>query len=213
MADCTNWSFVLSKFLQSHYSGRMSRKGEEPTVAQSVGPRLRRARRRRGLTLAALAERVGMSESFLSQLERGLTGASLDSLQRLTRALDVRIADLFEEDHVRNPAVLTPAARPVLDVWKLGQKMLLTPRWAEHLEVLICHLEPGGATAEKPYTHGDSEELFLLLEGIVDLELDGQLHRMQPGDSITYRSSAPHRVLNRGEGDAEGLWAISPPSF
>jgi transcriptional regulator with XRE-family HTH domain len=183
------------------------------SLASDVGRRLRSARRRRGLTLAALATSAGMSESFLSQLERGLTGASLDSLQRLTQALDIRVGDLFEADDVHSPRVLRADSRPVLELWHLGAKTLLTPRWSEQLEVLICRLEPDGATGDEPYTHGDSDEMFLVLEGVVDLELDGELHRMTVGDSITYRSSVPHRVINRGEGDAEGLWAISPPSF
>ncbi|HEY3772828.1 MAG TPA: XRE family transcriptional regulator [Solirubrobacteraceae bacterium] len=185
----------------------------EGSLAGQVGRRLRTARRRRGLTLAALAGRAGMSESFLSQLERGLTGASLDSLQRLTQALDIRVGDLFETSEVDSPRVLHPEQRPVMELWHLGAKTLLTPRWSEDLEVLICRLEPEGSTGDEPYTHGDSDELFLVLEGVVDLELDGRLHRMTAGDSITYRSSVPHRVINRGDGDAEGLWAISPPSF
>jgi transcriptional regulator with XRE-family HTH domain len=191
-------------------TGRATRDG---SLASDVGRRLRSARRRRGLTLAALATSAGMSESFLSQLERGLTGASLDSLQRLTQALEIRVGDLFDADDVHTPHVLHPDARPVLELWHLGSKTLLTPRWSEQLEVLICRLEPDGATGDEPYTHGDSDEMFLVLEGIVDLELDGELHRMTTGDSITYRSSVPHRVINRGDGDAEGLWAIAPPSF
>jgi transcriptional regulator with XRE-family HTH domain len=187
--------------------------GAQPSLTDGVGRQLRTIRRRKGLTLAAVASLAGISESFLSQLERGRTGASLESLQRLTQALGVRVADLFEVDGGQNPAVLTRDRRPELDVWNLGRKMLLTPRWSEHLEVLICRLEPGGATSEQPYTHGDSEELFLVLEGVVDLELGGATHRMQVGDSIAYRSSTPHRVINRGEGCAEGMWAISPPSF
>jgi transcriptional regulator with XRE-family HTH domain len=182
-------------------------------LTDGIGRHLRRVRHRHGLTLAAVAAQAGMSESFLSQLERGRTGVSLDSLTRLTQALGIRVADLFEPDHTRDAQVLHADSRPVLDVWQLGRKMLLTPRSCEHLEVLMCQLDPGGTTGQEPYTHGDSDELFLLLEGVVDLQLDGRLHRMQPGDSITYRSSVPHRVMNRGEGGAEGLWAISPSSF
>ncbi len=186
---------------------------DDGSLAEQVGRRLRSARRRRGLTLATLASRAGMSESFLSQLERGLTGASLDSLQRLTHALEIRVGDLFETSEIDGPRVLHPEQRPVMELWHLGAKTLLTPRWSEDLEVLICRLEPDGSTGDEAYTHGDSDELFLVLDGVVDLELDGQLHRMTTGDSITYRSSVPHRVINRGDGDAEGLWAISPPSF
>lgn len=185
----------------------------ETSVADGVGRHLRRIRRRRGLTLAAVAAASGTSESFLSQLERGRTGASLDTLARLAQALGIRVADLFEPDDANNPVVLHAADRPVLHLWHLGSKALLTPRACEHLEVFVCRLEPGGATAEQPYQHGDSDELFLLLEGEVELELGEERHLMRTGDSITYRSSTPHRVVNRGDGVAEGLSVISPPSL
>ena len=59
------------------------------SVAQEVGRRLRRVRRRRRMTLAAVASAADTSESFLSQLERGQTGASLDTLARLAHALNI----------------------------------------------------------------------------------------------------------------------------
>jgi DNA-binding XRE family transcriptional regulator len=182
-------------------------------LADGAGRYLRRLRQRRGLTLASLAAQVGLSESFLSQLERGRTGVSLDSLARLAHALDIRVADLFEPDHTRGAHVVRGDARPQLDVWHLGRKTLLTPRRCEHLEVMICRLEPGGATGEEPFTHGDSDELLLILEGAIDLELDSDVHHLEASDSITFRTSVPHRTVNRSGQVAEGLWVISPPSF
>lgn len=183
------------------------------SVAQEVGRRLRRVRRRRRMTLAAVASAADTSESFLSQLERGQTGASLDTLARLAHALNIRVADLFETDPVSQSEVLAAGERPVLHVWHLGVKTLLTPRSCEHLEVLGCHLDPGGMTGEEPYTHDDSDELFLVLEGEVRLELGDRVHEMRPGDCITYRSSTPHRVINDNDEAAEALWIIGPPSF
>ena len=66
-------------------------------------------------------------------------------------------------------------SRPVRDVWHLTHKMPLTPRTSEHFEVLICRLEPQGATGDERYSNGDSDELFLLFEGLVDLQLRDQL--------------------------------------
>jgi transcriptional regulator with XRE-family HTH domain len=185
----------------------------EPSLNDSVGRHLRRVRQRRGMTLAAVAAEARMSESFLSQLERGLTGASLDTLARLAQALGIKIADLLEPDLARDPILLRKDERPLMHSWQLGTKELLTPKWAEHLEVCTCKLEPGGSTGEEAYTHGDSEELFLLLRGTVEIELGERVLRLAPGDSVTYRSSMPHRVVNCGDELAEGLWVISPPSF
>ena len=57
-------------------------------------------------------------------------------------------------------------------------------------------LEVGGSTGDEPYAHGDSEELFVVLSGSVQLELGGEVYELERGDSIDYRSSTPHRVTN-----------------
>jgi mannose-6-phosphate isomerase-like protein (cupin superfamily) len=109
--------------------------------------------------------------------------------------------------------VLRRDERPSLAFGILGRKLLLTPRPLEHLEVFVGELEVGGSTGGEPYAHGDSEELFLVMTGRVQLELGGDLHELKSGDSIDYRSSTPHRVVNLGKGRAEVMWIISPPSY
>jgi transcriptional regulator with XRE-family HTH domain len=179
-----------------------------------LGERLREIRHLRRRTLKAVAERADVSESFLSQVERGKASASVASLTRIATALGVTVADLFEPDGARRPPrVLRREARPVLGFGDLGRKYLLTPRPLEHLEVFVGELDPGGSTGDEPYTHGDSEELFVVLSGRVHLQLGEQVHELEPGDSIDYRSSTPHRATNAGDTQAEVMWVISPPSY
>jgi transcriptional regulator with XRE-family HTH domain len=178
-----------------------------------VGERLRALRRFRRCTLRTIAARSGLSESFLSQVERGRSSASIASLRRIADALGISMADLFEPDGIPGPRVLRRDERPALSFGILGRKLLLTPRPLHHLEVFAGELEPGGSTGAQPYAHGDSEELFVVLSGSVQLELGGDLFELERGDSIDYRSSTPHRVSNVGEGVAEVMWIISPPSY
>ena len=179
-----------------------------------VGERLRAIRHLRRATLKAVAERAGLSESFLSQIERGKANASIGSLTQIAAALGVHVADLFEPHSSRaEPRVLRRGSRPVLAFGNLGRKYLLTPRPLEHLEVFAAELEPGGSTGDEPYTHGDSEELFVVLSGCVHLQLGERLYQLEDRDSIDYRSSTPHRVMNAGDGIAEVMWVISPPSY
>jgi transcriptional regulator with XRE-family HTH domain len=180
----------------------------------NVGERLRAIRHLRRATLKSIAERAELSESFLSQVERGRTSASVASLARIAAALGVNVADLFEPVGFRaHPRVLHRESRPALEFGKLGRKYLLTPRPLEHLEVFAAELDPGGSTGDEPYTHGDSEELFVVLSGRVHLQLGERLYELEQGDSIDYRSSIPHRVSNAGEEVAEVIWVISPPSY
>jgi transcriptional regulator with XRE-family HTH domain len=178
-----------------------------------VGERLRDIRRLRRATLKTIADRAGVSESFLSQVERGRASASIASLRRIANALGVSVADLFEPDGPPRPRVLRRDERPSLAFGILGRKLLLTPRPLSHLEVFVGELDPGGSTGAEPYAHGDSEELFVVIAGTVQLELGGDVHELEAGDSIDYRSSMTHRVTNVGEERAEVMWIISPPSY
>jgi len=178
-----------------------------------VGERLRALRRSRRATLRTVAERSGLSESFLSQVERGRSSASIESLRRVADALGVSMADLFEPGGLPGPRVLRRDERPALSFGVLGKKLLLTPRPLHHLEVFAGELEVGGSTGTEPYAHGDSEELFVVLSGTVQLELGGELFELERGDSIDYRSSTPHRISNTGQDLAEVMWIISPPSY
>jgi transcriptional regulator with XRE-family HTH domain len=186
----------------------------ERAAEVNVGERLRAIRHLRRATLRTIAERAGLSESFLSQVERGKASASIASLTRIAAALGVNVADLFEPHGSRaHPRVLQRERRPALAFGNLGRKYLLTPRPLEHLEVFAAELDPGGSTGDEPYTHGDSEELFVVLSGRVHLQLGEQIYELRQGDSIDYRSSAPHRVTNPGDEVAEVMWVISPPSY
>ena len=185
----------------------------EVTAEVDVGERLRDIRRLRRCTLRTVAERSGLSESFLSQVERGRSSASIGSLRRIAEALGVTVADLFEPSGPPRPRVLRRDERPALAFGILGRKLLLTPRPLSQLEVFVGELDVGGSTGAEPYSHGDSEELFVVLSGRVQLELGGELHELESGDSIDYRSSTPHRVANVGEELAEVMWIISPPSY
>jgi transcriptional regulator with XRE-family HTH domain len=179
-----------------------------------LGERLRSIRHRRRATLKEVADRAAISESFLSQIERGRVGASIATLQRIAGALGVGLPDLFEPDGDRTrPRVLRRERRPALAFGVLGRKFLLTPRPLENLEVFIAELDVGGATADEAYTHGDSEELVVCLDGTIELHLGEEVHELGPGDSIFYRSSVPHRVVNSGKDVAEVMWIISPPSL
>lgn len=178
-----------------------------------VGERLRVIRNRRRQTLREVADRAGLSESFLSQVERGRASASVASLRRIADALGVAISDLFQPVEASRPRVLRRDDRPSLAFGILGRKLLLTPKPLDHLEVFVGELDPEGSTGAEQYAHGDSEELFVVIRGTVQLELGDDVFELEAGDSIDYRSTVPHRISNLGQDVAEVMWIISPPSY
>jgi DNA-binding GntR family transcriptional regulator/DNA-binding XRE family transcriptional regulator len=76
-----------------------------------VGQKLRELRRSRDVTLETLAERAGLSASFLSQLERGRAGASLSSLQRIAEALEIQLSEILDPPSSPQPDVSLQRSR------------------------------------------------------------------------------------------------------
>src|ERR1043166_8278833 len=102
-------------------------------VHLELGERLRAIRQLRRRTLREIAEAAQISESFLSQLERGRTNATIATLQRLSTALGIEVSDLFATNAPR-PRVLRRGAREFVSWGDAGRKALLTPKPFHALE-------------------------------------------------------------------------------
>ena len=178
-----------------------------------VGVRLRLVRRARRRTLREVAEASGISESFLSQLERGLANASVATLRRVAGTLGVSIGDLFQEPGGSGPRVLRAVGRPVLAFGLFGRKYHLHSAPDRAFDIFVCEFEPGGSTGAEPYAHGDSEEIAVVLDGAAQLMLGGEIFELAQDDSIVYRSSMPHRLIADGSAGARVLFVSTPPSF
>jgi transcriptional regulator with XRE-family HTH domain len=178
----------------------------------SLGPRLRAYRQMRKITLRQVAEQAEVSVSFLSQLERGASGASIPTLRLIAEALGLTLADLFSAVPVPAHRVMRAADRPVIHATGV-EKFMLTRRPLQHLEVFEGVLRDGARVGGSTHSHGDSQELLLVLEGSVRLLLDDEEHELDSGDSIEYRSSSNHCVVNDSGARASVLWIISPPSL
>ena len=170
-------------------------------------------RQLRRKTLREIADAAGLSESFLSQVERGRTNVSISSLQRIAAALGVDVSDVFARDGAETPRVVHRRERELVSFGSQARKALLTPKPFHAVEVVAAEFEPGGSTGTEPYAHGDSEEVFFVVRGTVELQLGDETHELGPGDSAQYRSSTLHRVRNCGAARAEVLFVISPPSY
>lgn len=177
----------------------------------TVGLHLRRLRKARGLSLRELAEASRLSVGFVSQIERGLSSPSLRTLTRLADSLSVGIGELFSEDGTAKDGdrqvVARPADQPTVDLSASGiVKRWITPfERVPRLDIYILELETGAASGELPYVH-EGEEAGLVLEGGLELFLDGRRHVLGEGDSFRFESDRPHRFINAGSRPARVLW-------
>jgi quercetin dioxygenase-like cupin family protein len=71
-------------------------------------------------------------------------------------------------------------------------------------------LQPSGGSGEEPYSH-EGEECGVVLEGRLELRIDGSVYRLSEGDSFHFESTLPHGFRNPGDGPARILWITTPP--
>lgn len=182
-----------------------------PAEAASLpGPRLRRLRVRRGLSLAQVARATGVSVGFLSALERGQMRASVATLRRIARFYRTNILSLFETEG-NALRLVRPNQRKILET-NAGVRMELLAWGNTAMEPHLFRIKPGGNSGEA-YTH-EGEEFLHVLSGSFEIWLNGNEHyRLNPGDSLYFESSLPHRWKNSGRTETCLLWINTPPTF
>lgn len=193
-------------------TGVTDERGKEADGSSGIGQRIKTFRTTRRLTLRQLGEMTGTTASFISQLERGLSGANTSTLMRIATALGISISDLFEDGKVSTHQVIRKADRPALPPSVGYRKTLLSSRPIREFEVYGGEFDAGGSTGEDAYVHGGTNEMFLVIRGEVELTLGTEHFILREGDSIEYSTSTPHKSRNIGPKRAEVLWIISPPT-
>ena len=187
--------------------------GPAITTDLQLGGRIRALRQARRLTLRDVAERSGVTESFLSQVERDVTSPSIATVQRIARALDLSIAQLFAEEPQTGRVVRREARRRVEYAGLKAVDEFLTSNMAGRLQVILSTIEPGGGTGAEPYTHDSDEECVIVLAGVLDLWVGDEHYVLREGDALTYPSRLPHWNVNHGDRPASVLFCLTPPSF
>jgi DNA-binding transcriptional MerR regulator/quercetin dioxygenase-like cupin family protein len=177
------------------------------------GRPLRRLRHELGLSLREAGARSGLSVSFLSAIERGVSGASIASLQRLAAAYGTTLQEVFGAPGDANRRVVPAASRPVLRIGGPSVRIEQLARGAALLEPQLFVLAPG-ASSEGAYAH-DGEEFLYLLSGALTVWIgDDETHSLaRPGDALTFPSTLPHRWRNDARGETRLLWINTPPTF
>jgi transcriptional regulator with XRE-family HTH domain len=179
----------------------------------TVGVRIRELRTARGMTLTGLARSTGLSAGLISQVERGLTDPSLETLRRVARTLDVALFSLFREPDAESEAVVVRRERRMQVSSPHGgiRYQRLSPGFGR-LELLEGTLEPGAASSSEPWSH-PSEECVTVQEGQLVVEVGAQRYELGPGDSCYFDSRSPHRYVNPTRERSVFLVAITPPSY
>ncbi len=184
---------------QRHGSGRLAR-------------RLRDLRRARGLTLREVAARTGLSTSFISALERGLSGASVAALRRLVAAYDTTLGAIIDPPQGSSGRLVPAHEQEPVDTGA-GVRIANLANAPTSLEPHLFILAPG-ASSQGGYSHAGEEFMYVLTGSLgVWLDVTEDFHRLSAGDALTFPSTIVHRFQALGDTETRLIWVNTPPTF
>jgi transcriptional regulator with XRE-family HTH domain len=163
---------------------------------EMTGQRIRSHRQSNHLTLKQLAEKVGCTDAYLSQIENGRVSPSIASLKRIATALQSKITDFFVEGQDDDPVVLKQDQRISLslDRWNAEIQSLVVNPKNKRMHPFYTTIQPGGGS-HGLYSHV-GEEFGIVIKGELEIDLDGTTHLGKKNESCYYNSSQPHSWTN-----------------
>jgi transcriptional regulator with XRE-family HTH domain len=177
-----------------------------------VGARVKSLREAMDLSLRDLSERSGVSAPMLSQVERGDTSPTLAVAKKIAAGLDLTLSQLLRLDEGRHVVVVKSKDRRTRR--RRGHKVaeLTPPLPGQRSDVSEHMLAPGAATGapdDPPMHEPGSRETAVVLDGKVELFIDGQRHQLMKGDSVTFDADLPHHFENNSSSEARLIAVVA----
>ena len=180
-----------------------------PQAKVRIGAKLRAARLAQRMTIEAVAEASGLTKGFISRLERDNASPSVASLVAVCEVIGLRVGALF--DPPETAVVRAGEGRQISFGATDAVERLLTPGTQQQLEVIHTVMEGGGQGGEELYSLDCDTEFVYVVEGALDLVMDGETVTLRAGDAMTFPGRTPHTWRNHHTADGcEVLWVLSP---
>lgn len=183
-----------------------------------IGQQIRDLRKAKGITLSTMAQKIGRSVGYLSQIERGVSALPIPLLQSVSEILDVNITWFFHSD-AEQPLhelghVVRAGSRRQIDFSGTGiHEELLSPSLSGELLMILSTFSPQVAT-DHEVRKRKGEEAGYLRAGQLELTIGEKKFHLHEGDSFSITGDDPHSIKNpSGTEDAVVVWVITPPNY
>lgn len=190
---------------EKEFLDNISSESPQEDIRVNVGERLRTVRKDRNLSLTDVAQRTGLAISLLEDIESGELTPPLGTVIKLAKALDLKMGYFISGEDNLPHTIVRKNDRKVISRYNsqkgkhygYGYESLAPRKKDRHMEPFLVTLAPS-ETEEERSAH-DGQEFIFVLEGKMEVRLAGEIHFLEPGDSIYYDSTVPHLVKCGGE--------------
>lgn len=180
----------------------------------NIGKKLQFYREQKNMTMRELAEKSGITPSMLSQIENGQVNPSINSLKMISMALNIPMFKFFITDEDTKKYIVRKNSRKTIG-WPGEEDIvywLLTPDISGDIEFCIMEIPPH-MNKEGVVQNHIGEEVAYILEGPVNILLDGTPYTLYSGDSLIIPPLTDHRWENSSNQTVKIIFALTPPSF
>ena len=154
---------------------------------------LRAVRQQRGMTLEELAAGTGLTKSYLSKVERGQSVPSIAAALKISRTLDVDVAQLFSDD----PEVSTFTVERASDRGTARNHAIAASMLGKAMSPFV--VRPGRQFATHAHPTHPGQEFVFVHSGTIEVNYDGRLVELAAGDCAYFDATAQHKLRQVGD--------------
>lgn len=182
-------------------------------MSDQIGEKVKELRKSKKLTLKEIANQTDLSISFLSQVERGKSSLTLESLKKISDVLEVNPSYFFDDVESNSTSVVV---RTKYDDEKLLSNQFLYKDLSGGnrnlgFEPLLVILNPGENEGNR-FSHKGVEFIYVL-EGELTILINEESYQLEPNDAIVIDSKNPHYWLNKTSSQVRFLCISSDKQY
>lgn len=175
-----------------------------------LGDNIRKKRKSKKLTISVLAKKIGVSNSYISQLERGLIDPSVSVLRKIAFAMDVPISSLFDEDY-EDPLITRLKDRKTIVAENQSYRISWISPNAPKLPLEMIEFRIS-SNAEITVPENLHNLCLFVTDGCLDIQYEGTASSLYTGDSVFIPRNSAYKIINPGSKEALGLISFSKGS-
>lgn len=182
-------------------------------LGQIIAMNLKQLRTERSLTLGQLAKESGVSKAILSDMEKGESNPTINTIIKVSKGLNVPYSRLMEG--VEPESTLVRQQETVMQAnenhhYRIFCYFTTSPK--RNFELFRVELDPNSSNVSIAHPPKSQEYLYVL-EGELTLETETESYTLHPGDSLGFASSVSHTYHNRQTEQAVFLCINYHPNF
>lgn len=167
-------------------------------IQKSIGENLKRLRKSRGFSLDETSERTGVSKAMLGQIERGESNPTVSTLWKIAKGLQVSFSTLIKDEQSNIEIIKLETITPVIEnngMYRVFPLFPFDPR--KKFEIFLVQLDVDCEHIAESHSEG-VEEYITVIDGTLEVEINGQTTIIEKGDSIRFPANQPHIYRNKG---------------